>query len=151
MSTEHKKHGHGETRRPLHEDISFETQDVKSSPIFRFLAFLGIAVALSYVLVLGLYRGLTKYWNSTYTQAPPSREGMSATMPPEPRLQGMPGHPTDPQQDWREMLKTDTEANNQLGWVDEKTGVARIPVKDAMHLIVEKGLPAIPVPPAEKK
>ena len=151
MNTEHKKSGHGELRLPLHEDVSFEPQDVKSSPILKFLVFLGIVVVLSYFMVLGVYKGLTKYWTSTYTQAPPSREGMPATMPPEPRLQGMPGHLTDPQQDWREMLKTDTEANNQFGWVDEKTGVVRIPVKDAMDLIVEKGLPAIPVLPADKK
>ena len=63
----------------------------------------------------------------------------------------MPGHLTDPQTDWRNMLKADTEANDQLGWVDEKAGVARIPVKDAMDLIVEKGLPPVPVMPAEKK
>jgi hypothetical protein len=151
MSTEHKKHGHGEVRLPLHEDVSFEPRDVKSSPILKFLVFLGIVVVLSYFMVLGVYKGLTKYWESTYTQAPPSREGMAPTMPPEPRLQGMPGHMTDPQQDWRDMVKTDNEANDELSWVDEKTGVARIPVKDAMDLIVEKGLPAVPAMPADKK
>ncbi len=151
MSTDPKKSGHGETGRPQHADVSFESQDVKSSPIVKFLVFLGIVVVLSYVMVLGVYKGLTKYWGSTYTQNPPSHEGAGPTMPPEPRLQGMPGHLSDPQQDWREMLKADTDANNQLGWVDEKSGVARIPVKDAMDLIVEKGLPALPVLPAEKK
>ncbi len=151
MSTDHKKSGHGEVHIPLHDDVSFETQDVKSSPIIKFLVFLGIVVIASYGMTLVVYRGLTKYWNSTYTQEPPSREGMGPTMPPEPRLQGMPGHLTDPQQDWRNMLKADTDANNELGWVDEKAGVARIPVKDAMDLIVEKGLPPVPALPAEKK
>ncbi len=151
MSTDPRKSGHDDVRAPHHDDVSFETQDVKGSPIVKFLTILGIAVALSYVLTLGVYKGLTKYWNSTYTQMEPSHEGVSATMPPEPRLQGMPGHLTDPQQDWRIMLKTDTEANDELGWVDEKAGVARIPVKDAMELIVEKGLPPVPAMPAEKK
>ncbi len=151
MSTDHKKSGHGEVHIPLHDDVSFETQDVKSSPIIKFLVFLGIVVIASYGMTLVVYRGLTKYWNSTYTQEPPSREGMGPTMPPEPRLQGVPGHLTDPQQDWRNMLKADTDANNELGWVDEKAGVARIPVKDAMDLIVEKGLPPVPALPAEKK
>jgi hypothetical protein len=151
MSTDHKKSGHGEVHIPLHDDVSFETQDVKSSPIIKFLVFLGIVVIASYGMTLVVYRGLTKYWNSTYTQAPPSREGMGPTMPPEPMLQGVPGHLTDPQQDWRNMLKADTDANNELGWVDEKAGVARIPVKDAIDLIVEKGLPPVPALPAEKK
>ena len=147
MSTDPKKHG----QRPTHDDVSFEAQDVKSSPILKFLVFLGIVVVLSYFMVLGVYKGLTKYWTSSYSQEPPSREGMGATMPPEPRLQGMPGHLTDPQQDWRDMVQAGTDANNELGWVDEKAGVARIPVKDAMDLIVEKGLPALPVVPADKK
>lgn len=151
MTTEHNKGGHGEMHRPSHDDVSFEPRDVKSSPILKFLVFLGIVVVASYFMVLGVYNILTRYWESTYTQMSPSHEGSSATMPPEPRLQGMPGHLSDPQQDWRNMLKNDTEANDQLGWVDEKTGVARIPVNDAMDLIVEKGLPAIPVLPAEKK
>lgn len=151
MSTDPNKSGHGELHAPLHEDVAFEAQDVKGSPIVKFLTILGIAVVLSYVLSLGIYKGLTKYWKSSYTQMAPSREGMPATMPPEPMLQGMPGHLTDPQQDWRNMMKADTEANNELKWVDEKAGVARIPVKDAMELIVEKGLPPVPAMPVEKK
>lgn len=151
MSTEHNKHGQGDGKRPVHTDVSFEKQDVKSSAILKFLAILGIVVVLSYVMVLGVYKGLIQFWESTHAANPPSREGMGPTMPPEPRLQGMPGHLVDPQQDWRDMVKADTEANEQLGWVDEKAGVARIPVKDAMDLIVEKGLPAIPVLPADKK
>jgi hypothetical protein len=72
-------------------------------------------------------------------------------LPPEPRLQGMPGHLIDPQQDLRDKLKADNEANTKLEWIDEKAGIAEIPVRDAMQLIVEKGLPAVTPPPAEKK
>jgi len=35
--------------------------------------------------------------------------------------------------------------------VDEKNGIAQIPVKEAMKLIAEKGLPAAPVAAPEKK
>ncbi|HMD41954.1 MAG TPA: hypothetical protein VKH45_02670 [Candidatus Acidoferrum sp.] len=151
MSIDPKKSGHTGIRLPLNEDVFFETKDVKPSPIYKFLTVLGIAVVLSYVLTLVIYRGLTSYWKSTYTEAPPSREGMTPTMPPEPRLQGMSGHLTDPQQDWRRMVKADNDANNELGWVDQQAGVARIPVRDAMDLIVRKGLPSVPAMPAEKK
>jgi hypothetical protein len=72
-------------------------------------------------------------------------------MPPEPRLQGVPGHGTDPQQDLRNKLKADSEANEQFGWIDQTTGIAQIPVKDAMKIIAEKGLPAVTTPPAQKK
>jgi hypothetical protein len=151
MSTEHHKHGHADNGRPVHPDVSFEKTDVSTPPILKFLVYLGIGVVLSYVLTLGVYRGLKSYWTSTYTPPLPSRIEAGPTMPPEPRLQGMPGHLTDPQQDWREKLERDTEANTKLAWVDERSGIAQIPVKDAMQLIVEKGLPAVTPLPAEKK
>jgi len=151
MSTEHHKNVPGKGGVPRHEDVSFEARDVRSSPILKFLGYLGVAIVLSYFLTLGIYRGLTRHWNSKYVPPPPSRAATGPTMPPEPRLQGMPGHLVDPQRDWREKVKEDTEANNKLGWVDEKNGIAQIPVSDAMKLIVEKGLPALPAAAAEKK
>ena len=149
MSTEHHGHGAG-NGRPQHADVSFEAQDVQPSPILSFLFWLGVAVVLSFVLSLGIYKGLKSYWAKSYTAPPPSRvEGPQ--FPPEPRLQGMPGHLTDPQLDMREKVAADTKENNKLGWVDEKAGIAQIPVKDAMQLIVEKGLPAVKPLPEEKK
>jgi hypothetical protein len=151
MSTEPQKHAHGEAGRPLHDDVSFEPRDVRTSAILKFLIYLGVTIVLSYGLTLLVYRGLTHYWRDTYTAPPPSRGNAAATMPPEPRLQGMPGHLIDPQRDWREKVKADTEANNQLLWIDKNSGIAQIPVSEAMKLVVEKGLPAVSVAPAEKK
>ena len=151
MSTEHLSHGHAENGRPVHNDVQFEKTDVRTSPILKFLVYLGILVIFSYVLTLGIYRGLKSYWSSTYTPPLPSRIEAGPTMPPEPRLQGMPGHLTDPQKDLRDKIKADTEENQKLGWIDQKAGIAQIPVSDAMQLIVEKGLPAVTPPSAEKK
>jgi hypothetical protein len=149
MSNE--QHNHGATNgRPQHADVSFEPQDVQPSPILKFLFWLGVTVVLSFVLSLGIYKGLKNYWTSTYVEPPPSRPA-GLQYPPEPRLQGMPGHLTDPQQDWRNKLEADTKENNKLGWVDEKSGIAQIPVKDAMQLIVEKGMPAVKPPAPEEK
>ena len=66
-------------------------------------------------------------------------------------MQGMPGHLTDPQTDMRDKVKADTDANNQLLWIDKNSGIAQIPVSEAMKIIAVKGLPAVPVAPAEKK
>ncbi|HYA25894.1 MAG TPA: hypothetical protein VEF05_17150 [Terriglobales bacterium] len=151
MSTEHHTHGPTPNGSPVHQDVSFEPRDVRTSPILKFLVYLGITIVISYVITLGIYRGLNRYWTATYPQPMPARMEAGPTMPPEPRLQGLPGHLTDPQQDLRDKLKADTEANNKLSWIDEKAGIAEIPVEDAMRLIVEKGLPAVTPPPAEKK
>jgi hypothetical protein len=149
MSTEHQSHGQSHGGRPQHADVSFEATDVRSSPIFKFLTYLGIAVIASFILSVGIYKGLKNYWASSYEAPAPMRE-VGPHLPPEPRMQGMPGHLTDPQHDMREKVEADTKANNELRWVDKNAGIAQIPVKDAMKLIVEKGLPAAGAP-AEKK
>lgn len=149
MSTEHHNRGQTNGGRPQHSDVSFEGTDVRSSPIFKFLTYLGITVIASFFLSLGVYRGLKSYWNNSYEAPSPMREA-GPHFPPEPRMQGMPGHLTDPQHDMREKVAADTKANNELTWVDKNAGIAQIPVKDAMKLIVEKGLPAVSAP-AEKK
>jgi hypothetical protein len=151
MSTEHHSHspasGNG---RPVHNDVLFEPRDVRVSPILKFLFWLGVTIVFSYVLTVGIYKGLRHFWRDSYTQPLPTRVAAGPEMPPEPRLQGMPGHLSDAQQDLREKIKADQEANNKLGWIDQKAGIAQIPVSDAMQLIVEKGLPAA-TPSAEKK
>ncbi|HVM76505.1 MAG TPA: hypothetical protein VMT75_12730 [Candidatus Saccharimonadales bacterium] len=150
MSTEHHQHGQTANGRPVHDDVSYEPRDVRTSPILKFLVYLGIVIVLSYALVFGIYRGLKSYWIGTHQPPVPSRaEEPEPTMPPEPRLQGVPGHLSDPQEDYRLKVEADKKANDTLQWVDEKAGIAEIPVNDAMRLIVEKGIPAIA--PEEKK
>jgi hypothetical protein len=51
----------------------------------------------------------------------------------------------------RDKIASDTAANESYRWVDEKAGIAQIPVKEAMQIIAEKGLPTIAAPPSEKK
>ena len=151
MGTEHQKGVAGERHVPRHEEVSFEARDVRPTAILKFIVYLGITIVLSYLLTFGIYRGLTSHWNSEYVPPPPSRGEAGPAVPPEPRLQGMPGHLTDPQQDLRDKVKADTEANKRFGWIDEQSGIAQIPVKDAMQLFVQKGLPAVTPPPAGKK
>jgi len=151
MSTEQYKAGPGEVRSPLHEDVSFETRDVETGPILKFLVILAVVVFFSFGLSLGFYKGLKTYWMSTYDMPAPSRTDMSPIMPPEPMLQGMPGHFIDPQQDMRNKVTEDVKANEELRWVDEKAGIVQIPVKEAMKLIAEKGLPGVAASPAGKK
>ena len=151
MSTDPHKHGGPATGVPVNNDVAYEPQDVRVTPILKFLIYLGVGTILSFVIALFVYRGLTTYFADTYPPPPPSRTDNSSTMPPEPMLQGMPGHLSDPQEDWRNMVKEGTAANNELKWVDQQKGIAQIPVKDAMDLIVAKGLPAVAAVPAEKK
>ncbi len=151
MSTEAHKRGHGAEHAPQHTDVSFEARDVRTSSIFAFLGYMAVAIAASYAIAYFVLNTTQKMAEKSYTPPPPVRENIGATLPPEPRLQGVPGHQQDPQQDLREKIRQDSEANEKLGWLDEKAGIAQIPVKDAMKLVAEKGLSAAPAPPADKK
>ena len=150
MSTESHKTG----QEPLHTDVSFEERDIKTGTIYGYLFALGLAVLASLFLCIYILRFTLNYAASTDTPPPPSREALGKdyrALPPEPRLQGVPGHETDPQADMRKKIQEDSEANEKLEWIDRSSGIAQIPVKDAMKILAEKGLPATPAPVVEIK
>jgi len=141
--------GDGELRNP---DVSYEKADVQATTIYWYLGALAISVILSYVVCVYVLRLTTKIAVEYDTPPPVIRQEMGSAyedMPPEPRLQGVPGHSNDPQTDLRLKIVADTEANQKYGWIDQNAGIAQIPVQDAMQIIAEKGLPG--AASAEKK
>jgi len=156
MSTDPHKPGAGNL--PENDTVSFEARDISISSVLLSLFYLAITVVVSLAICLYFFRFTTKFAASQDTPRPIVRQQMSAadelntSMPPEPRLQGVPGHISDPQQDMRDKIAADIKANDSYGWVDEKAGIAQIPVKEAMKIIAEKGLPgAAPAAPEKKK
>jgi hypothetical protein len=150
MSTESPNTG----QQPRHTDVSFEKGDVQTGTIYGYLLALGIAVVASLLVCVYILRFTMNYAASSDTPAPPSREALGKDyrmLPPEPRLQGVPGHQTDPQADLRQKIRDDSEANEKLEWIDRSSGIAQIPVQEAMKMLAEKGLPAGPAPAGEKK
>jgi len=153
MGTEHHNtsHGNGE---PLHDTVSFESTDVQVRSIYWYLFALALAVIASFFVCIFILRFLTKFVSQDEVPPPPSRAMMGENYkayPPEPMLQGVPGHETDPQQDMRDKVSGDMKANETLQWIDKDGGVAQIPVKDAMKIIAEKGMPAVTPSATEKK
>jgi len=153
MSTESHNSAPNAGALPEHDTVAFENRDVRPRTIYVYLAVLALSVVLSYVVCVFILRITTKMAADSDTPPPSVRQEMKnfLTMPPEPRLQGVPGHGTDPQYDLRVKIEEDTEANQNAGWIDQNSGIAKIPVEDAMKIIAEKGLPAASTPPAEKK
>jgi hypothetical protein len=150
MSTESQNTG----QEPRNADVSFEERDVNARTIYGYLFALGLAVVAALLICIYILRFTLNYAASTDTPPPPSREALGKDfrqLPPEPRLQGVPGHEADPQADLRKKIQQDSEANEKLEWVDKSSGIAQIPVKDAMKIIADKGLAAAPPPAAEKK
>lgn len=151
MSTEHFKGSHHADGAPRHSDVSFEERDVKVGTIYWYLIALGLATVAALIICIFILRFTSNLAASSDTPPPPSREALGKDYPPEPRLQGVPGHEFDAQKDLRYKLKADLDANEKLAWIDKNAGIAQIPVEDAMKIIAERGLPASPAPSAEKK
>jgi hypothetical protein len=151
MTTEHHKAGPPAGEAPRHSDVSFEERDIAAGTIYWYLFALGVATAAALVICIFILHFTSNLAASSDAPPPPSREAIGKNYPPEPRLQGVPGHESDPQKDLRQKLRADNAANEKLQWIDKNAGIAQIPVEDAMKIIAEKGLPAAPAPSAEKK
>jgi hypothetical protein len=139
MSTEHSDAAHGNGNLPVNKDVTFEPKDINTRTIFVYLIALAVAVAGTFAITVFIYRVTSKMAEDSDRPVPPIAQGVERTTPPEPMLQGIPGHTSDSQEDLREKVAADTKANEQLGWVDRSAGIAQIPVEDAMKIIVSKG------------
>jgi hypothetical protein len=155
MSTELHKHGTGQPLdgEPRHDTVAYESRDVQVRTIYWYLFFLTVATILAFGASVIILRVTTRLVVESDAPMLPMRkemteqQRMARAYPPEPRLQGVPGHPNDGQQDMREKLREDTAANEQLRWIDRASGIAQIPVNDAMKLIVERGVHGSPANP----
>ena len=152
MSTEPHNAVQGSGQPPTHSDVAFESSDIDTRTILAYLLYLALAVVVAFIASVFIFRSTTNLAVDSRSLPPPVRQGVRSTIPPEPRLQGMTMLGTeDPQQEMRNMIKDDRDANDKLGWIDKPAGIAQIPVEEAMKIIVSKGLPAVPAPAAEKK
>src|SRR5258707_12208119 len=101
--------------------------------IYGYLFAMGVPVVAALLICVYILRFTLNFAASTDAPPPPSRDALGKdyrALPPEPRLQGVPGHQTDPQADLRKKNQEDSEANKKLEWIDRSIGVAQIPVRE---------------------
>ena len=143
MSTEVHNSGR-RNGEPFNDSVTFEPRDINVATVVKQLIYLGITIVFSLLVCIPILKVLTTRAADSDTPMAPVRAEMSQTdrdqksLPPEPRLQGVPGHQDDAQQDLRDKIAADTEANQSSGWVDKANGIAKIPVTEAMKIIAEK-------------
>jgi hypothetical protein len=145
MSTEKHHSGPGDPDAPFHETVTFEPRDINVGTVAKQLIYLGLTIVIALLICIPVLKFLTGLAAEDDTPMAPVRAQMSTgdrdnmSLPPEPRLQGVPGHIADAQQDLRDKIASDTAANESIGWVDKTNGIAKIPVSEAMKIIAEKG------------
>jgi hypothetical protein len=113
------------------------------------LAIVGVII---YFIIVGMYSFLDKYERSQMATASPlvtskgamSRVVTQADMDKAFKDNGAPMLETDERGQFRDFLINQENQLNSYGWVDEKDGVAHIPIERAMELTAQRGLPVYP-------
>lgn len=98
------------------------------------VGFVVVAVVV-HLAMLGLFKSFeAREAQRSVRQFPLASTGIQ--FPREPRIQPHPSADLDA------LRRQEDAVLSTYGWVDEKAGVARIPIDRAMQLLVERGLPA---------
>jgi hypothetical protein len=135
-------HPHGDL---VNEDVHHEASDINVRAILWFVGILaGVTIAIQ-VSMIGMFKGLDWYESRHQPYVTPlgRQYPAQASEFPEPRLQTTP---------WTDLKAFRADQHNYLttyGWVDERLGVARIPIAKAKELLLQRGLPVRPELAAE--
>ena len=138
--------GHPDDR--LHEgdvyhenpQVAHEPSDVNVRAITKWGIGLGIFTVASVFVVWFVFDALASYVGGQSPRPSPLVDTRVERQPPEPRLQA------SPRLDVRQMLERENQLGGGFAWTDPERGVARIPVDEAMRLMLQKGFPVRPQP-----
>src|SRR6266550_1822462 len=135
-----------------HEEVAYEREDLSPRGIFAFLVGLGLVLVLVYCVVKGMDGYLDAYekqhqppLNPLVTQTETdSRKVSNADIArfPQPRLE------TNERLEINDFRLQEEKNLNSYDWIDQKAGIARIPIDRAMQLLAQRGLPTRPQPGA---
>jgi len=146
MSDEMTNHGHSG------HETGYEREDLGSRGVFAFMIGLAIIGLVIYFIIVGMYTFLDNYERSQMATASPlvtskgamSRVVTQADMDKAFKDNGAPMLEVNERGQFRDYLMNQENQLNSYGWVDEKAGVAHIPIERAMELTVQRGLPVCP-------
>jgi hypothetical protein len=150
MSDEKLHHAH-----PSGE-AGYEHEDLSPKGVFYFMAGLAVLGVVIHLIISSMYGYLDRYdkahqlpLNPLVTTSPNTRSVTRANTLafPQPRLEENEIRQLD------KVIQTQNDTLATYGWVDEKTGVVRIPIDRAMEIVAQRGLPVLPAgaaPPGRK-
>ena len=138
----------GSQGRPMgHGNDGFEREDLGSKPIIAFIITVVVLGVFTYYGIWGLFKVLDKQITKDAQSRSPLVQVQTDTRSvqdtqikafPEPRLED------NERTEINDTRYAEEERLNSAGWVDEKAGVAHIPIDRAMQLIAQRGLPTQP-------
>lgn len=112
----------------------YETRDVHAPGVVGFLVGLGIVIVLVALACWGYFGVDLKYFREP--AASPSPFATMRQLPLGPQLQ------VNPRQDWLKFREEQQRSLETFGWENRSAGTVRVPIEEAMQLLVKKGVPA---------
>lgn len=116
-------------------EIVHEESDVNVGAILRYGVGLFVVAAVAHLFLWWLLGAYERQNERTQTQVYPMAASQQDRLPPEPRFQ------QDPQQELQDLRARQKALLEGYGWANKEAGVVRIPIEEAMRLVVERGLP----------
>lgn len=129
---------HAQPHGALHNDeVAHEDSDISISGVLWFVVILFGLGAIIQVGMVGLFKvyDRVEVANDPFVSPLAAPAAFPPAMP-EPRLQ------TTPWLDLQEFRAGEDAYLSSYGWVDQKTGVAHLPIEKAKALLLQRGLPA---------
>ena len=118
------------------ELVHHEESDVNVRGLFGFAAGLTLVVVFVAFVVWLLFQFFASREARKTTPEFPLATQQENRLPPEPRLQ------TNPRQDLSDLRSKENQILTSYGWADKNAGVVRIPIDQAMKLMLQRGLPS---------
>jgi len=119
----------------------YETRDANAGGVFKFLAALGIVLAVTGLVCWGLFRYFSVH--DVDRAAPDSPFAVTRQLPLGPLLQ------VNPREDWLKFREGQEKSMETYAWENRAAGTVRVPIEKAMELLVKKGLPVQGTPQAQ--
>jgi hypothetical protein len=128
---------------PKNERAGYEKVDVSAGSTFRAGLYILGSMFLTAVLLVPLYRLLTREEKASQAPAATALKVDPRRMEPQgPRL-------LVAEDKALAALRAQEDALlGSYGWVEKDRGIVRIPIDEAMRIVAESGLPAFPAPGA---
>lgn len=120
---------------PDNAEVVHEKSDVNVGAIIRYGVGLFVIAAVIHVFLWWLLGAHERQLDRARTQVYPLAAGQQDRLPPSPRFQ------QNPQEDLQNLRVKQKALLEGYGWVNKEAGVARIPIEEAMKMVVERGLP----------
>jgi hypothetical protein len=115
------------------ETPGYETRDTNTGAILNFLVILAVVLVVSGLICWGMFKIF-----STHAVDQPATDSPfadSRQLPMGPQLQ------VNSREDWTNFRKSQEDALHEYSWENRSTGTVRVPIEEAMELLVKKGLP----------